>query len=934
MHHDHILRSHLPIQEQLLRYLYILFEIIRTTSSILGLYFFGNLPMNLTQNENVDTISMFFIFLFIFSMTTNISNLLIYFSSMHRFMMRMIEELHTQLYYNTPSYISIPSTAIPSSHQFMSSGSNNGSSGTSVSTSFGVGGVLSGGTITNSSSVGGIQSNIISMSPSKHNVGLNSTVNDSSVNSISTMPSIALPTSKISKISSQNNAFTIPSFILDLKQSSNFIVIIVGHFCFWTFCLLNSFISTLSITLKEIVSGDFQRELVEKYRSIVNLCRLKGLYFGKDMSSHVEIFKFLFHSILRLVNTLSMELFMILIPFRSLILLQLTQRFIEYATEKYLQKKRKRSNHSSLSHTSQNHSYNNYTSRHDDTDSFNLDYTSYICLFSVLILSIMLPEEEDSFLGIASYKFAFFHLIGVVSLIISSIAGILYSSSRKSMLRTKLRNKSHIHGNFDASTYEDTKKSTIKKNVMETKMEFESFSGCVMTILMIPIVMMYSISLGPLKFLSISIQLLPLSIVLVFFCITIPDLFGQLLKQLKPSLTNGSEDNHFVQNQDHMNDSKLFHDSDPTRYIIESKSISLYVTGVLMLLAFQNVHFLSLVILFILIYLYHRNGNDEEKNIHGSDKDNISKSISSYQVPFFKDFLIFNKFEELFKSIMNHSETRYLFLFLLLNVVYMIIEFLYGVYIDSLGLISDAAHMFFDSASLFVGLYGAVMSKWPRDKLHSYGYGRYEAISGFINGLLLVFIAFFISIMAIPRLIQPPLIEGKQLMTVSIFGFVVNLIGVIYFHQEDPTHTNQNLYGVYLHMIADLLGSVGVIFSTFLIQTYGLHRTDPICSIIISFIILSSSIPLLKVNGNCLMQGISEEVKKELDVVMNDILALPFVSNLKNVHFWMISEGKIVGSFDIQLKENLETTAYQSTILEARKMLAPWVHELSIGIDD
>ncbi len=91
---------------------------------------------------------------------------------------------------------------------------------------------------------------------------------------------------------------------------------------------------------------------------------------------------------------------------------------------------------------------------------------------------------------------------------------------------------------------------------------------------------------------------------------------------------------------------------------------------------------------------------------------------------------------------------------------------------------------------------------------------------------------------------------------VSTLGFGVNLIGLFFFHDHHDhhhggdghhhhDHDNENMYGVFLHVLADTLGSVGVIFSSVLVKYYDLYIADPICSFIISLMILASSIPFI-----------------------------------------------------------------------------------------
>ena len=116
-------------------------------------------------------------------------------------------------------------------------------------------------------------------------------------------------------------------------------------------------------------------------------------------------------------------------------------------------------------------------------------------------------------------------------------------------------------------------------------------------------------------------------------------------------------------------------------------------------------------------------------------------------------------------------------------------ELLYGAWTNSLGLLSDGFHMLFDCTALVVGLYAALMSRWKPTRVFSYGYGRVEVLSGFVNGLFLVVVAFFVFYEAIGRLFEPPEINTNRLLIVSVAGFAVNMIGIFSFsHAHAHAH--------------------------------------------------------------------------------------------------------------------------------------------------
>ncbi|XP_009079435.1 PREDICTED: zinc transporter 7-like, partial [Acanthisitta chloris] len=108
----------------------------------------------------------------------------------------------------------------------------------------------------------------------------------------------------------------------------------------------------------------------------------------------------------------------------------------------------------------------------------------------------------------------------------------------------------------------------------------------------------------------------------------------------------------------------------------------------------------------------------------------------------------------------------------------------------SLGLISDSFHMFFDCTALLAGLAASVISKWRSNDAFSYGYVRAEVLAGFVNGLFLIFTAFFIFSEGVERALEPPDVHHDRLLPVSILGFIVNLIGIFVFQHGGHGHSH------------------------------------------------------------------------------------------------------------------------------------------------
>merc|ERR1712203_1101908 len=144
------------------------------------------------------------------------------------------------------------------------------------------------------------------------------------------------------------------------------------------------------------------------------------------------------------------------------------------------------------------------------------------------------------------------------------------------------------------------------------------------------------------------------------------------------------------------------------------------------------------------------------------------------------------------RLILADPNSRNLLCFLLLNLSFAFVELFYGVWTNSLGLISDSFHMFFDCTGLLAGLVATVITKWKSNEKYSYGYVRAEVLAGFINGLFLLFISFFIFSEAVERLVEPPEVKHERLLLVSILGFLVNLVGIFVFQHGGHGHNHSH----------------------------------------------------------------------------------------------------------------------------------------------
>ena len=224
---------------------------------------------------------------------------------------------------------------------------------------------------------------------------------------------------------------------------------------------------------------------------------------------------------------------------------------------------------------------------------------------------------------------------------------------------------------------------------------------------------------------------------------------------------------------------------------------------------------------------------------------------------------------------------------LALVLVYMVAELVGGWLSNSLALLADAGHMFSDAAALGLSLFAAWVSRRPPTPQRSYGYYRAEILAALANGAALGAISLVVIVEAYHRLWAAPEVRGPLMLAVATGGVVVNIAGLWLLHPGRATSIN--VHGAWLHVLADLLGSVAAALGGALVWTCGWNWADPVASALISLLIIYSSWGLLKDSIAILMEGTPGHV--DLDEVRSAMRGVRGVSGVHDLHVWTITSG-------------------------------------------
>lgn len=251
---------------------------------------------------------------------------------------------------------------------------------------------------------------------------------------------------------------------------------------------------------------------------------------------------------------------------------------------------------------------------------------------------------------------------------------------------------------------------------------------------------------------------------------------------------------------------------------------------------------------------------------------------------------------------------RALVITLVLVVGYMVAEVVGGLLANSLALLADAGHMLSDAAALGLSLFAMWAARQQAGPQHTYGYVRTEILAALINGATLVAIAIYIFVEAFQRWGHPPEVQGAWVMAVATGGLVINLIGLKLL--GEGREENLNVRGAWLHVLTDMLGSVGAITAGALVWAFGWNWADPVVSVLIAVLVLYSAWALLKDTVGVLMEWAPGSM--DVPAIRAAIAGLAGVGRVYDLHVWTISSGKVALSARVASNgERLETDLLQ-----------------------
>lgn len=224
---------------------------------------------------------------------------------------------------------------------------------------------------------------------------------------------------------------------------------------------------------------------------------------------------------------------------------------------------------------------------------------------------------------------------------------------------------------------------------------------------------------------------------------------------------------------------------------------------------------------------------------------------------------------------------------LALTAVFMCVEVVGGLWTGSLALLADAAHMLTDAGGLVLALIAIRFAERPATPQKTYGYIRMEVLSALANAVVLLLLTIYILYEAYERFQNPPEIIGGPMLAVAAAGLLVNLISMRLLSAGSTE--SLNVKGAYFEVLADMLGSLGVLLAAGIVLVTGWKLADPLIGAGIGLFIVPRSWTLLKQAVHILMEGTPAQI--DVTVLERELSSIPNVVAVHDLHVWTISSG-------------------------------------------
>lgn len=258
---------------------------------------------------------------------------------------------------------------------------------------------------------------------------------------------------------------------------------------------------------------------------------------------------------------------------------------------------------------------------------------------------------------------------------------------------------------------------------------------------------------------------------------------------------------------------------------------------------------------------------------------------------------------------------------LVATIVFVVVEFIAGIQAHSLALLSDAGHNLTDALALLLAWFGFYLQAKPADEVQTFGYHRAGVLTAFVNALTLIALSVWIFYESYQRLLKPQPVHEMTMIVVAGAGLVLN--GGIMWGLRIARLHDINVRSAFVHMLGDMLGSIGIVIGATLIRYTGFHQIDPLLSILIGALIIWTAWDIIKDSLNILLEGLPRGL--ELQSVVSAMRGVEGVLDVHDLHIWSLGSSTRALSCHV-LIEDVPPSSSDCTLRRLNDLLADRFH--------
>ncbi|MDI9953235.1 MULTISPECIES: cation diffusion facilitator family transporter [Rhodococcus] len=258
----------------------------------------------------------------------------------------------------------------------------------------------------------------------------------------------------------------------------------------------------------------------------------------------------------------------------------------------------------------------------------------------------------------------------------------------------------------------------------------------------------------------------------------------------------------------------------------------------------------------------------------------------------------------------SRGRIRRMVIALVILLAFLVLEVVVGLTVNSLSLLADAGHMLTDVVGMSMGLVALLLArKGSATAARTFGWHRAEVLTAMANAAMLLAVAVWVFYEAISRIGDAPDLPGMALILTASVGLAANLVVMLMLRADSKD--SLAVRGAYLEVLADAVGSVGVLIAGGVVLAFDWTYADIIVGVLISLWVVPRAMKLAAASLRILTQASPEDV--DVESVQADLEALPGVTGVHDLHIWTLTTGMDVATV------HLTTDADSSVVLESAR---------------